>query len=141
MDRDEDWRRLKRLAKQCEDAAREAAATEPSWSALFKRVADELIEPPQPPADVARLVERLRAESERLYPKSRRDGHGYHRTAYVIDEAAAALSQSAWPPSREQIARAIAETLGWDDHPADMADALKAADAILALKPEKPNVV
>ena len=37
------------------------------------------------------LVERLRGESQTLFPERMRDGHSYHSTAMILDKAADAL--------------------------------------------------
>lgn len=77
--------------------------------------------------EVARLVERLRTFAWRSQRGSRRrDNHN------LAMEAADALEQS-WPPSREQIAGVIGNS------EMSREARLKMADAILSLKPEKPN--
>ena len=88
---------------------------------------------------VARLVERLRAKAEEWFEMC----DNIHEP---LTEAAAALSQS-WPPSREQIMRAICR-VRLDDLCCQVKSKQQCAayvygmeaDAVLALKPEKPNV-
>lgn len=47
--------------------------------------------------DTKALVERLRAESRKLFPPYQRDGHGYHSTAFILDKAADALEALSRP--------------------------------------------
>jgi hypothetical protein len=41
---------------------------------------------------IEELVERLRRESQQLFPINQRDGHAYHPTAFVLDQAADLLT-------------------------------------------------
>lgn len=104
---------------------------------------------------VKRLVERLR----QVYRAEWKTPVHHSNVRNLLKEATDTLEQSVWPPSREQIARVIDPTAftEWTTPPRglEMAStailaaeqgrrrnrAFKHADAILAFKPEKPNVV
>ena len=81
---------------------------------------------------VKRLAQRLRDTATGIEAGFVADPRG-HRVG-LIREAADALEQS-WPPSREQIAEAI-----WSNTEVGSKKAQAIADAILAIKPEVPNV-
>ena len=93
------------------------------------------------------IVERLRAGADARI--------GGFMNSKLMHEAADALERATWPPSREQIARALAphwftELAPDGTHPLDnypkqhehfRAAAYEQADAILSLKPEPPHAV
>ncbi len=60
------------------------------------------------------MIERCRSESQKLFPQRMRDGHSYHSTAYILDQAANTLTQqeSEIEALRELLGR-IAPFIGW----------------------------
>lgn len=100
---------------------------------------------------VAELVDQARsfaAAQSHMAANATEDREHWHHVAVMelLTKMADALSQS-WPPSREQIARVIAPlswaALGTADtlaHRDRRTSSLRKADAILAIKQEKPDV-